>query len=183
MPAAGERWGGSGSAACACTASTDDDRRSQCSGGQEREFAGLRDNGRDRIRYGHDKNKNFYITSVHTPPVSHLARVRARQARIRFGDAPAAQPAPLAAAGPQAEEGGSAMDVADGGEAERQDGALDEGDGAMQLGTAGLGWGVLTDGAVGLGEGAAEEGAAAEAGPWTWCHAAVGGGRHRWATR
>ena len=33
MPAARERWGGSGSAACACTASKDDDRRSQCSGG------------------------------------------------------------------------------------------------------------------------------------------------------
>ena len=56
--------------------------------------------------------------------------------------------------------GGSAMDVADGGEAERQDGALDEGDGAMQLGTAGLGLGGLTDGAVGLVQGAA--GAAVE---------------------
>ena len=44
MPAAGERWGGSGSAACARTASKDDDRRSQCSGGTS---------------VGHDKNGNL----------------------------------------------------------------------------------------------------------------------------
>ena len=94
-----------------------------------------------------------------TRTASHLARVRAR---TRFvGSAPAAQPAPLAAVGPPADEGGSPMNVADGGEAARQDGALAEGDGAVQLGAAGLGLGVLAGGAVGLGEGAvgaAEEG-------------------------
>ena len=36
MPAAGERWGGPGSSACACTTSADDDRRSQCSRGHDR---------------------------------------------------------------------------------------------------------------------------------------------------
>ena len=51
------------------------------------------------------------------------------------------KPAPLAAVGPPADEGGSAMDVADGDGAARQGGALDEGDGAGRLGTGGVGEG------------------------------------------
>ena len=75
----------------------------------------------------------------------------------------AALPVSLAAVRQQADEGGSAMDVAiEGDEAAQQGGASAEDDGAAQMGTVGAGLEGSTDGAVGLGGGAAEEGAATE---------------------
>ena len=64
----------------------------------------------------------------------------------------AALPVSFAAVRQQADEGGSAMDVAtEGDEAAQQGGASAEDDGAVQMGTEGVGLEGSTDGAVGLG--------------------------------